>query len=57
MKSCLGILLIFFTLVALVGGGAFIWYLSSSTEFSRKGTPPSPAPKASVVPPKARHVR
>jgi hypothetical protein len=35
MKSCLGILLVFFTLVAVLGGGAFIYYLSTSSEFSR----------------------
>ena len=52
MKSCLGILIIFFTLVAVVGGGAFIWYLSSTSEFSRKAAA-SPAP----VIPKAVPVR
>ena len=41
MKSCLGILLVFFTFVAVVGGGALIWYLSSSSEFSRKAAPPA----------------
>ncbi len=53
MKSCLGILLVFFTFVAVVGGGAFIWYLSSSSEFSRKNAPApaAAAPKASVAPP------
>ena len=57
MKSCLGILLVFFTFVAVIGGGAFIWYLSSTAEFSRKNASPSAAPKASVVIPKARPVR
>lgn len=57
MKSCLGILFVFFTFVAVVGGGAFIWYLSSTAEFSRKNAPASTAPKASVVTPKARPVR
>ena len=57
MKSCLGILFVFFTLVAVVGGGAFIWYLSNTAEFSRKTAPSSAAPKASVVIPKARPVR
>lgn len=37
MKSCLGILLVFFTLVAVIGGGALIWYLSNTAEWSRKG--------------------
>ena len=45
MKSCLGILLIFFTCIAVLGGGALIWYLSYTTEFSRKGAAPA---KASV---------
>jgi flagellar basal body-associated protein FliL len=57
MKSCLGILLVFFTFVAVVGGGAFIWYLSSTAEFSRKTATPPAAPKASAVIPKARPVR
>ena len=57
MKSCLGILFVFFTFVAVVGGGAFIWYLSSTAEFSRKTAPPPAAPKASVVIPKARPIR
>ncbi len=68
MKSCLGILLVFFTFVAVIGGGALIWYLSSTAEFSRnKGTsaasggPASTIPKATVpIPPavpKARPVR
>lgn len=50
MKSCLGILLVFFTFVAVLGGGAFLWYLSSSSEFSRTAAGP---PKATAVPPKA----
>jgi hypothetical protein len=43
MKSCLGLLitLIIFTLV--IGGGGLIWYLSSSSEFSRDASPPVPA--------------
>jgi hypothetical protein len=57
MKSCLGILLVFSTLVAVVSGGAFIWYLSSTAEFSRNNAAPSAAPKASVVTPKARPAR
>ncbi len=57
MKSCLGILLIFFTFVAVVGGGAVIWYLSNTAEFSRKSTAPSAPPRASVVIPKARPPR
>jgi hypothetical protein len=35
MKSCLGILLVFFTLVAMIGGGALVYYLSATSEFSR----------------------
>lgn len=46
MKSCLGILLVLLALFLVVGGGAAIWYLSYSAEFSRKGaaTPPKAAP-------------
>ena len=68
MKSCLGILLVFFTFVSVIGGGALIWYLSNTAEFSRKSAPatapaiPAPnVPKAKVaIPPevpKARPVR
>lgn len=60
MKSCLGILIVFTTLVAVLGGGALIWYLSSTAEFSRTDTAAT-APKAAVeIPkavPKARPVR
>lgn len=52
MKSCLGILLVFFTFVAVIGGGAFLWYLSRTSEFSR-----TTAPKAIIVAPKAVPVR
>lgn len=49
MKSCLGMLLILLAFVLVVGGGAAIWYLSDSAEFSRKDkqAPPKaiPAPK------------
>ena len=38
MKSCLGILLAFFSFIAVIGGGVLIWYLSSTAEFSRSGT-------------------
>lgn len=49
MKSCLGILLAIAILVSLVGGLAMVWYLSSSTEFSRgsveaTGEIPPPVP-------------
>lgn len=61
MKSCLGILLVFFTFVSVIGGGALIWYLSNTAEFSRKSAPatapaiPAPnVPKAKVaIPPVA----
>ena len=54
MKSCLGILIVFTTLIAVLGGGALIWYLSSTSEFSRKGAVAAPAipPKAPVAVPK-----
>ena len=57
MKSCLGILIVFFTFVAVVGGGALIWYLSTTSEFSRKGAAPPVPPKAAPVIPKAQPVR
>ena len=57
MKSCLGILLVFFTFVAVVGGGAFLWYISSSSEFSRTGAASTAPPKATIVAPKATPVR
>jgi flagellar basal body-associated protein FliL len=56
MKSCLGILIVFLTFVAVVGGGALIWYLSSTAEFSRKEASTAP-PKATPVPPRAVPVR
>ena len=55
MKSCLGILLIFSTLVAVLGGGALIWYLSSTAEFTRR-TPPAAVPPK-VTAPVAKPVR
>lgn len=53
MKSCLGILIIFFTFVAFVGGGAGIWYLSKTAEFTRTApaAPPAPAPSRSPLAP------
>ena len=48
MKSCLGILIVFFSFVAVVGGGALVWYLSSTAEFSRTGVVPA-VPKAIPV--------
>jgi hypothetical protein len=46
MKSCLGILLVFFTCVSIIGGGALIWYLSSTSEFSRAPNSSSAGPGA-----------
>jgi flagellar basal body-associated protein FliL len=57
MKSCLIILIIFFTLVAVLGGGAFLWYISSTSEFSRTGDAGKNPPKATIVAPKAVPVR
>ena len=50
MKSCLGILLVFFTFVSVIGGGGLIYYLSSTAEFSRKQTPAAPAMPAPAIP-------
>jgi hypothetical protein len=36
MKSCLGLLFTLIVLIAVIGGGALLWYLSDTTEFSRK---------------------
>lgn len=43
MRSCLGVLIVFFTFVGIIGGGALIWYLSTSAEFSRKPSASAPA--------------
>jgi len=54
MKSCLGILLVFFTFVTVIGGGALIWYLSNTAEFSRKdaatasSSSPAAPPRATI---------
>jgi hypothetical protein len=56
MKSCLGILLIFFTLIAILGGGALIWYLSTTAEFTRRAQPTATNPPAKAIP-KALPVR
>lgn len=56
MKSCLGILLIFFTLIAVLGGGALIWYLSSTAEFTRRTQPAATNPPQKSIP-KALPVR
>jgi hypothetical protein len=49
MKSCLGMLLILSAFVLVVGGGAAIWYLSDTAEFSRKDGKQIP-PKAAPAP-------
>jgi hypothetical protein len=36
MKSCLGSLLLFIALIALLATGGGIWYLSKTAKFSRK---------------------
>lgn len=50
MKSCLGLLFILLLFTFVVGGGALIWYLSSTAEFARKTTAPA---ATSAAPPKA----
>ena len=37
MKSCLGLFLALTAFVVVIGGGALIWYLSHTAEFSRPG--------------------
>lgn len=44
MKSCLGLLFVLIALTVVFGGGALIWYLSDTAEFSRQDTPPKAAP-------------
>ena len=53
MKSCLGILIVFFTFVAVVGGAGLIYYLSTTSEFSRKDVPAAAAPTAAIPIPQA----
>ncbi len=36
MKSCLGLLFTVLVFAVVIGGGALIWYLSQTTEFSLK---------------------
>jgi|GEM_PF-973488 len=66
MKSCLGLLFALFLFVAVIGGGAMIWYLSSFAEFSRtaspasapgRNAPPVAIPVHPAVPPRAKPVR
>ncbi len=66
MKSCLGLLFALFLFVAVVGGGAMIWYLSGTAEFSRtaapasaaaKNAPPVAIPVFPTPPPRAKPVR
>lgn len=59
MKSCLGLLLVLFIMIAVIGTGGLIWYLSSNAEFSRKsapgaGSPPAAAPLPPAKPPAPR---
>jgi hypothetical protein len=54
MKSCLGLLFTLSVFTFVVGGGALIWYLSHSAEFSRTDGSPS---AATANPPKAIPVR
>lgn len=71
MKSCLGLLIALFVFVAVIGGGALIWYLSDTATFTRttapggvpvKNAPPvaipvHPAPGTHNKPPVATPVR
>jgi hypothetical protein len=42
MKSCLGLLFVLLVFTVVVGGGALIWYLSDTAEFSRANTASPP---------------
>lgn len=35
MKSCLGLVLVVLLAILLLGGGALIWHLSDTAEFTR----------------------
>jgi len=48
MKSCLGLLFAIFLFVAIIGGGAMIWYLSNTAEFSRTAAPAKSAPPVAI---------
>jgi hypothetical protein len=51
MKSCIGLIAAFTIFVSVIGGGALIWYLSNTAEFSRTGAGnPSSAAGVSVHP-------
>lgn len=41
MKSCFGTLLVLLVFALVVGGGALLWYLSATAEFSRTATAPA----------------
>lgn len=69
MKSCLGLLITLLVFTLVVGGGALIWYLSNTAEFSRTdakpatgavsstGNPPKAIPVIPDKTPKAKPVR
>ncbi|WP_265594118.1 hypothetical protein [Haloferula sp. BvORR071] len=42
MKSCFGLLLTMLILIAVIGTGATIWYLSNTAEFTKKEAPARP---------------
>jgi len=53
MKSCLGLLFTLLVFTLVVGGGALIWYLSSTAEVSPKGpTPHAPSAAGNPFSPK-----
>jgi hypothetical protein len=54
MKSCLGLLFVLIVFTVVLGGGALIWYLSNTAEFSRNG---AASATTSATPPKATPVR
>ena len=54
MKSCLGLMLSLMIFVLVLGGGALIWYLSQSAEFTRKA---EGSAASTAMPPRAVPVR
>lgn len=57
MKSCLGLLITLFIFVSVIGGGALIWYLSTTAEFTRTDHAAAGSAKKSTAPPVAIPVR
>ncbi|MCX6873381.1 MAG: hypothetical protein NTW21_06170 [Verrucomicrobia bacterium] len=51
MKSCFTLAFVLLVCLTVVGGGGLLWYLSHTTEFSRKDTHTSALPPSRPTPP------